>query len=277
MNLQKRIIYISGLPRAGSTLMCQLLAQHPEIYSTGHSSPLCSILKRIRHTTSDMSFLLAQLDNDFELVHQRLLMSFRGFINGWFEEAREPFVVDKNRGWLKLIETVQLLDPEFRMIVLTRDLKQIFGSIEAQHRKTQLIEFPDHIDPDSAANRAHNLFSNKGVIGGPLRSIEQMLDIEDDELRGRICYVDFDELITNSKNTMAFVYNWLELDPIKLDIEQLTVRKHESDSHYHFKFPHKTYSSIKPHSTRSIPKRIDIEIEQGFKWFYEQFYPDKIS
>src|SRR5450432_1863588 len=31
---------VTGLPRAGSTLVCQLLAQHPEIESEGLSSPL---------------------------------------------------------------------------------------------------------------------------------------------------------------------------------------------------------------------------------------------
>jgi sulfotransferase len=40
MKLSKKIVYVTGLPRAGSALMCQLLGQHPEIYSIGHSSPL---------------------------------------------------------------------------------------------------------------------------------------------------------------------------------------------------------------------------------------------
>ncbi|MFO1351424.1 MAG: sulfotransferase [Gammaproteobacteria bacterium] len=34
----QRILYVTGLPRAGSTLLCQLLGQHPDIYSIGHGS-----------------------------------------------------------------------------------------------------------------------------------------------------------------------------------------------------------------------------------------------
>jgi len=61
-----RFVGVAGLPRAGSTLLCQLLAEHPRIYSDGHSSPLCSILLRLRHGISDDDFFLSQLDVDFD-------------------------------------------------------------------------------------------------------------------------------------------------------------------------------------------------------------------
>ncbi|MBW4548386.1 MAG: sulfotransferase, partial [Symplocastrum torsivum CPER-KK1] len=46
--LNKQIIYVTGLPRAGSTLLCQLLDHHPEIDHSGHSSPLCQTLNGLR-------------------------------------------------------------------------------------------------------------------------------------------------------------------------------------------------------------------------------------
>ena len=57
---------VTGLPRAGSTLLCQLLAQHPEIKCEGHSSPLCNTLLGIRRMISDDQFFLSQLDNSFD-------------------------------------------------------------------------------------------------------------------------------------------------------------------------------------------------------------------
>ena len=41
-------VAVTGLPRAGSTLLCQLLAQHPEIDCEGMSSPLCNLLLGVR-------------------------------------------------------------------------------------------------------------------------------------------------------------------------------------------------------------------------------------
>jgi hypothetical protein len=41
--MNPRFVGVTGLPR-GSTLLFQLLAQHPEIQCEGHSSPLCNTL-----------------------------------------------------------------------------------------------------------------------------------------------------------------------------------------------------------------------------------------
>ena len=68
----RKLVCVSGLPRSGSTLMCQLLAQHPEIHSTGHSSPLAGLLNDIRHRVSDNDFFLSQLDVDFDRKDQGL-------------------------------------------------------------------------------------------------------------------------------------------------------------------------------------------------------------
>jgi hypothetical protein len=53
-----KFVGVTGLPRAGSTLLCQLLAQHPEIHCEGHSSPLCNTLLGIRRMVSDDTFFL---------------------------------------------------------------------------------------------------------------------------------------------------------------------------------------------------------------------------
>ena len=173
-----------------------------------------------------------------------------------------------------MIQALNLIDPGFRMIVLIRDPVQIFGSIDSQHDKTRLVEFPDHLDADSASNRARSLFSAKGVVGGPLKSIENMLDIEDDHLRSRLCYVDFSELVNNPASTMAFLFDWAGLMPLNIDPNNLQTGPSESDSHYNLKFPHRTYNTIKLAKTHMISRRIKLEIQDEFSWFYEQFYPD---
>jgi len=273
IQLNKQIVYVTGLPRAGSTLMCQLLGHHPKIYSTGHSSPLSQVLDNIRHNLSDNQFLLAQLDVDFDLSYQRLLNAYRGFINGWFAETDKPMVVDKNRGWLGKVETVNLLDPNFKMIVCIRDLRQLFGSVEAQHQKTILLDFPDHMVAHSVYARADALFGAEGVIGAPLKFILNLQDVTE-SLRERICYVAFEALVGETAATMSAIYQWLGLPKTALDPQRLTVKPHESDSYYRFKYPHQTYPTIKPLRQHAIPPRIEQEILKNFGWFFEQFYAD---
>lgn len=274
--LDKKIIYVTGLPRSGSTLLCQLLSHHEEVYSNGHSSPLCHTLMSLRYNLSDADFLRAQLDVDFDLTYQRLMNAFRGFINGWFAETEKAWVVNKNRGWVHHVETVNQLDPDFRMLVCVRELGQIYGSVEAQHQKTLLLDFPDHLANLSRYARADKLFGSQGVIGAPLHSIEAVQDL-DAQFQQRLYYVVFEHLMQEPTKVMQGIYKWLGLPPAEFDPQQLTVKPHESDSYYRFKYCHQTRSQIEPPSIHQIPARIQQQIQQQFSWFYQTFYPGMIK
>jgi len=274
IEIDKKIVYVAGLPRSGSTLMCQLLGEHPDIYSTGHSSPLANTLKTLRARLSDDPFLLSQLDVDFNLVYNRLTNAYRSFMNGWFAETDKHIVVDKNRGWLNGLETLSHLDPNFKMIVCVRDLNQVFASIENRHQQTSLIDFPDDMADLTTYERAERLFSAQGVVGRPLRLIGQLQDVPE-KLQRSLYYVIFEDLMYQPKRVMDDVYKWLGADEFSIDSDNLTVKPHESDSYYRFKYRHNTHKTIKPPTVHTVPKRIENDISKEFEWFFRLFYPGK--
>jgi sulfotransferase len=270
--LTKQFVYVAGLPRAGSTLLCQLLGQHPQFYSPGHSSPLCQTLVGLRQGMSDDPFLLAQMDLDPVGVHQQMLTAFQGFMNGWFEAAPQDWVVDKNRGWLHHLELLQTIDPHCRLLVCVRELGQVWGSIESQHRKTVLFDFVDHLAQLTPLDRADRLFAADGVIGQPLRSLEAIQD-RDAELQSRLYYVVFEHLVSNPQEALQGIYEWLGLTPVELDLQNLSLHATESDSHYRYKYPHRIHSTITPPVSHPVPARIQASLHPNFRWFYEMFYP----
>lgn len=272
INLQKHVIYVTGLPRAGSTLLCQLLGTHPKIDSPGYSSPLCPTLMQLRHNLSDNDFLLAQLDVDFDATYQRLLRAYRGFMNGWLADTTKPYVVDKNRGWLLQLDTLNLLDPQAKLLVCIRELGQIYGSIEAQHQKTLLLDFPDHLANLSRYARADKLFGADSVIGGPLKAIEAMQDMPE-ILQQKLFYVIFENLMDKPHQVMNNLYQWLELPTVDFNLAHLPVKAHESDSYYRFKYPHQTHERLQPPLRHLVPRRIEQELQNNFAWFYRTFYP----
>ncbi len=274
--LAKRLVYVTGLPRAGSTLLCQLLGHHPEVHSDGHSSPLCQALMGLRHSLSDNDFLLSRLDAEFEASYRRLLGAFRGFVDGWCAEAPQPWVVDKNRGWLQHIETVGHLDPDFRMLVCVRELGQVYGSIEAQHQRTLLLDFPDHLANLSRYARAEQLFKEHGVAGAPLRAIEALQDIAP-ELQRRLFYVVFEHLMEAPEAVLGGIFQWLGLPPAALDWASLEVKPHESDSYYRYKYRHQTYARLRPPERHALPARIQKELQTQFAWYYRTFYPGMLD
>ncbi|MEL7334359.1 MAG: sulfotransferase [Cyanobacteria bacterium J06560_2] len=276
MKFDKQLICVSGLPRSGSTLLCQLLSHHSELYCPGHSSPLCHALVGLRTSLSQNDFLKAQLDVDFDLVYQRLGNASRGFMQGWFAETEQARVVDKNRGWLHHIEFLHALVPDFRMLVCVRELGQVYGSVEAQHQKTILLDFPDQLAQHSRYGRADKLFGNGGVIGSPLQSIGALQDI-DAQLQQHLYYVVFEHLMQDPVSAMQGVFDWLALPRAEIDPQNLRKTPNESDSYYRFKYLHTRHSKIQPPKTHDIPPRIQQQIQQQFSWYYQTFYPGIIS
>ena len=103
-----------------------------------------------------------------------------------------------------------------------RDLGQIVGSIEAQHQKTLLLDFPVHLAPHSAYYRADALFKDDGLIGSPLKAIEQLQDIVDEKMKAKLCYIAFEALLEQPQETMNMIFQWLGLSDISIDWQNLT-------------------------------------------------------
>lgn len=269
-----KFVGVTGLPRAGSTLLCQMLAMHPEINCDGLSSPLCNVLLAVRRMVSDDQFMLSQLDHAFELSYGHLQGGMTGLLRGWYDTCDKPVVVDKNRAWLHCIETVLQLAPETKMIVCLRELGQIYGSIEAQHQKTILLDFIDHFADFDRFGRADMLFAKDKVLGAPLISIHAVQDLPA-EVRKRLFFLRFEDLMTRPVEVMNKLFEWLKVSALEIDPEHLEILKvEESNSHYRMKFLHTQHTKIEPPAPHTIPSRIQAQIEKAYGWYYKLYYPE---
>jgi sulfotransferase len=269
-----RFVGVTGLPRAGSTLLCQLLAQHPEIHCEGHSSPLCNVLLGIRRMISDDTFFLAQLDGSFDTSYANLAAAMQGFLRGWHHESAKKVVVDKNRAWLHAIELLLHIEPNAKLIVCLRDLAQIYGSIEAQHQRTILVDFIDHLADFDRFGRADMLFAKDKAIGAPLISLHAVPDLPK-KVQEHLYFLRFEDLMDHPASCMSHLYAWLDVSPLVIDPESLTVGVQESDSHYRKKYSHAQSARIIKPKPHDIPPRIQAQVESACAWFYQLYYPPK--
>ena len=83
----------------------------------------------------------------------------------------------------------------------------------------------------------------------------------------------FEHLMQEPTTVLKDIFNWLSLQPVRIDWQNLPVKPHESDSHYRFKYSHATRASLQPPARHQIPPRIGQEIIKQFGWFYKTFYP----
>jgi sulfotransferase len=267
-----RFVGVTGLPRAGSTLLCQLLAQHPEIHCEGRSSPLCNTLLGIRRLVSDDTFFLAQLDDAFENSYRHLAGAMQGYLRGWHYDCEKPLVVDKNRAWLHAIELLLHIEPDAKLVVCLRDLGQIYGSIEAQHQRTILVDFIDHLADYDRFGRADMLFAKDKAIGSPLISLHAVPDLPK-AVQERLYFLRFEDLMERPVACMSHLHAWLGVAPSEIDPGKLKSIVRESDSHYHMKYTHRQAPSIVKPTHYELPPRIQAQIENAYSWYYALYYP----
>lgn len=265
---------VTGLPRAGSTLLCQMLSMHPEVHCEGHSSPLCNALLGIRRMVSDDQFFLSQMDHSFDSSYAHLTNAMQGFLRGWLHDGEgKKVVVDKNRAWLHAIELLLQLAPEAKLIICIRELGQIYGSIEAQHQKTILVDFIDHLADFDRFGRADILFAKDKAIGAPMISLHAVQDLPA-EVQKRLYFVRFEDLMERPAACMSHIFSWLGLAPFEINPEQLVTGVQESDSHYHMKYLHNQHTRIAKPKRHEISPRIQAQIQSACAWFYQLYYPE---
>jgi sulfotransferase len=262
---------VTGLPRAGSTLLCQMLSMHPEIQCEGHSSPLCNAVLAMRRMISDDQFFLSQLDTNFDASYAHLASAMRGFLRGWHGESDRKVVVDKNRAWVHAIEMLLHIAPEAKLIVCLRELGQIYGSIEAQHQKTILVDFIDHLADFDRFGRADMLFAKDKAIGAPLISVHAVQDFPA-AVQKQLYFLRFEDLMEQPAACMSKIYAWLGLSPFEINPQKLQTGIQESDSHYHMKYLHTQHTHIAKPMRHEIPPRIQAQIESAYAWYYNLYY-----
>ena len=271
--LNPRFVGVTGLPRAGSTLLCQMLAQHPEIQCEGVSSPLCNLVLGIRRMVSDDQFFLSQLDHSFESSYAHLASAMQGFLRGWNRDCGKKAVVDKNRAWLHAIELLLQIEPDAKLLVCLRELGQIYGSIEAQHQRTILVDFIDHLADFDRFGRADMLFAKDKTIGAPLISLHAVPDLPK-AVQERLYFVRFEDLVEQPAACMSHIYGWLGLSAFQINPEKLaTIALQESDSHYRMKYLHQQSERVTIPKKHDIPPRIQTQIETACAWYYQFYYP----
>jgi sulfotransferase len=90
--MDKKIFYNASLPRAGSTLLQNVMMQNPEIYSTPTSGIIEFFSKRKNNYTSGDAFKAQDADT--------MKSGFKGFckygLQGFFKEITDrPYVMEK--------------------------------------------------------------------------------------------------------------------------------------------------------------------------------------
>lgn len=135
------IVFHSSIPRSGSTLLQNLLAQNPRLHPTPTNN-LLDIMMRVRDTWMQLDEFKAQGLNN---IQPRIEESLRGMMRGFYasEFIADKIVIDKCHGWIGNIELIErLLKRKMKIIVMVRDIREVLASFEVKFRQSAITGHP---------------------------------------------------------------------------------------------------------------------------------------
>ncbi len=184
--MQHGIHFISGLPRAGSTLLSALLRQNPALHA-GITSPVGSLLGAMLHEMSQGNETSALIDNE---QREALL---RGVFDNYYDAIHpQKTVFDTNRSWTARLDLLASLFPDAKVICCVRHIPWIIDSVERLIRKNrmELSKIFSYDKGGTVYSRADGLMSPAGMIGFPLHALKQAMHCAESH---RLLLLPYDE------------------------------------------------------------------------------------
>ena len=261
---------VTGLPRSGSTLMCNILNQNPRFHATS-TSVLPFMVNSIISVWSNSPEVKNLLNTKKEETEDRMQRSLSSFVENWHRRENKEVIFDKSRGWNSNEAALHELFPESKMIVMVRDLRNVFASIEKQNRKNPLVS--EGIEPTDKAifNRADVMFGPQGLVGGPLVGIEDLIRRKPDG----VIYVTYEYFAKNPAMVMERIYSELNEEGFRHDFDNVENTANDPDGFYLNKYPHKGEGKVEPCDQEEWKKYVSDDIANLIMekfGFYNQFF-----
>lgn len=201
----KEIIFTSGFPRSGSTLLQNILAQNPDFHSSA-TSGLLGILTNTRFHWDELIEHQTMPESD-----QIKRQVFSGIVDGYYSHIDQPVIFDKSRGWLQYLELASNFTTP-KVLVPVRDVRGVLTSLEKLWRNTSTSNIIEQekgypLKFQTIEGRCEMWTQGDQLIGMAYNRIRDAIQ------RGwgdNLHFVEYEKLTTNPRDTMVDVYNFLQ-------------------------------------------------------------------
>lgn len=219
--MKKKIFFINGLPRSGSTLLSNILNQNPNYHAT-HTSGCLETIVGVRdqwHNTMEHK----AHPNDVALKNV-----MKAILSAYYQDVNKEVIFDKSRGWTHYISLIEgLLEEKVKVLVPIRSIPDIMASIEKLHKKTAAIKQPpgeaeNYFQMQTLAGRCEIWGQQNSFFG---LAYARILDSIQSGYKDRMHFIHFEDLTKNPRETMQEIYEFLGEKPHKHNfnhVEQVT-------------------------------------------------------
>lgn len=204
-----KIFFQSSLPRAGSTLLQNIMGQNPDFYVTP-TSGLMELLygAKVNYTeTYEFKFSKEQ-----ELMKKAFASFCNEGMHGYANAITDKkYYLDKGRAWgfyINWLESFMPYPP--KMICMIRDLRDIFCSMEKAFRKypdkERMINWAE-LRNNTTAKRI-DTWTNTPPVGIAIERLESILQMANGN---KILFIKYEDFCLRPDAETSKIYNYLEV------------------------------------------------------------------
>ncbi len=241
----RRVHFISGLPRAGSTLTAAILRQNPAFHA-GMSSPMAGLFEGIIAQVSAGTEMSSMVDRD---TRARLL---RGLFEAYYADRSEDVLFDTNRSWTAQLPSLMRLFPEARVICCVRDVAWVMDSLERQYRNnafehTRLFNSP--AERSTVYTRLEALAGANRLVGYGWHALKEACYGEHAE---RLVIVDYDLLTRRPAEVFKLIYEFIGEPTFEHDFDAVEYDAPEFDAQLGLDGLHRVHRQVRPMQRQTI-------------------------
>lgn len=210
---KQNILFMSGFPRAGSTLLINVLAQNPKF----HCTPTSGLIGSVISLRDNWKLNEIYLSNCEEYVYPKIKTMMLGMINGFYQHELnvDKIPIDKNRLWTGNIDLLdELFETKVKFIYPIRHVVDCLISFEKMHRKSSLVKSLKNVNDLTTYGRTENTLAADGVLGLPIHHLKEILYRKEHD---RLLLIPFDDLLGHPEIVFKRLYDQLEMKNFKHD------------------------------------------------------------
>jgi len=268
----KKILFNSSLPRSGSTLLQNILAQNPKFYASQTSGVIELLYAARKNYTESLEFKLKG-----EKYFDKAWLSFcRHGLEGFYEALTDkPICIDKSRSWIYYYDWLNQFYPNPKIIVCIRDLRSILSSMEKINRKNAHIDNPADIPSKmnfiNIEQRVEH-WMNSYPVGLATNRLRNSIQKGDDK---NFHFIIYEEFTKNPLQSMRRLYDYIEEPYFDHNFEKIEQTVIEDDNHHGIYGDHKIKPTVQENPIdwdNILGKDLSNIIVQKNQWFYKKFY-----
>ena len=222
MNNSKKMHFISGLPRSGSTLLSALLKQNPRFHAD-MSGPVAGLVGSLLSELSGKNEFAPYIDDG---KRKRIIQSV---FNEFYAGTKEDVIFDTSRAWCVRMSLIKNLYPEAKVIACVRHMPWIIDSIEqlVQRNVFQPSSIFSYLAGGTVYSRADGVAGAEGMVGYAFNALKEAYFGADSP--NRLLLLQYETMVSDPERALCAIYDFIGEPYFKHDFNQIDFDATEFD------------------------------------------------